>query len=417
MATRISVGPTRYSDPRELPTPFDAMRIAHEAGLSLSAYYEQIQPTPDGSRLDAYERQLQRFNIRTQDDLVRGVIASTVEEFWTPTRFDGSKLTTADWAAEGTRFESNEPQSWALFPEFINRILRVQPLAEDVLSSLVAVTTPINSASYQAIYLQDTLAERQLSRTAEGAELARMFVKLAFQAKGLVKYGIALEMTYEILRRLRLPIFTVIVERVRSQIRLDQAAEAVDVLVNGDGNNNSANNFNVSTLDPTAPAGPGTVTDPYLSQIGDPTANSTIAKRLTYSAFLTWRASLYPLGMTTIVGRMNELLQVLTLQMPNIDPTMLLALLEGGADAQMGRVKLPNNNLWRDVDMIYLPSAPGGMLIGLNHEQALEMLMEEGSDIAENDRDILRQRQFMTISQDTAFDKIISSASTTLSFQ
>jgi hypothetical protein len=416
-ATSTTVGPTRYADAREVPQGVELVRQVRESKKTLSAFLEECNPSDEGEENDAYERQLERYDIRTQDDTVRGIPASTVGEFKDPRAASGQPLERSRWAADGVRFESNQPESWALFPEYINRLMRVQPLAEDVLNYLVAVTTTINEAGYQSIYLQDTVTERRMSRVAEGAEIPRIFARIATQSAHLDKYALALEMTYEVLRRIRIPLFDVIVGRVRSQIRLDQAAQAVDVVVNGDGNNNAAQNFNVSTLDPSAAAGPGTVTDPYLAQIGDPTATSTIAKRLTYPALLQWRASLYPMGMTTIFGRMNELLQVLTLQFPSVDPTALLAMLEGGDQAQMGRVKLPTNNLWRDVNLVYLPSAPGGLLVGINGDAALEMLMEDGSDISENDRDILRQRTVMTVSQNTSFDKILQSASTTLSLQ
>jgi len=407
----------RLADPREAPVGIDMVRRARAAGLTVSAYLNEVQPGDPDDELDAYERQLARFNIRTEDDHRSGLPASTVGEFWKPKTNDGKRdLPREQWATE--RFESNQPQSWALFPEFINRILRVQPLADDVLADLIAVMTGVDEPVYQSIYLKDTVQGRRLSRVAEGEELPRLFGKIVSQSVTLPKYGGALEMTYEILRRIRIPLFTVITERVRAQVRQDQAADAVDVLVNGDGNNNAATNYNVTTLDSAAPAGPGTVTDPYLAQQGDPAATSTIAKKLTYQAWLQWRASMYPLGMTAVVGRMNEILQVLTLQMPTINPTLLLGLLEGGnGQVKMGRVELPDSEIWSDVKLIYLPYAPGGMLVGLNKSQALEMLMENDSEIAENDADILHQRRYLTMSQNVGFSKIITSASTTLSLQ
>jgi len=406
----------RLADPRDVSVGIDMVRRARGAGLTVSAFLNEIQPGDPDDELDAYERQLVRFNIRTEDDHRSGLPASVVGEFIKPKCNDGKRDLPRDaWATE--RFESNQPQSWALFPEFINRILRVQPLADDVLADLIAVMTGVDEPVYQSIYLKDTQQGRRLSRVAEGEELPRLFAKVATQSVTLPKYGGALDMTYEILRRIRIPLFTVVAERVRAQVRQDQAADAVDIVVNGDGNNNAATNYNVSTLDSAAAAGPGVVTDPYLAQQGDPTATSTIAKKLTYQAWLQWRASMYPLGMTTVVGRMNELLQILTLQMPSINPTLLLGLLEGGnGQIKMGKIELPDSQLWSDVKLVYLPYAQGGMLIGLNKGQALEMLMENGSEIAESDAEILHQRRYLTMSQNVGFNKIITSASTTLSF-
>jgi len=414
-------GPTRVADPREVVVGEDLIRTVRRSGMSVSAYLEQVDPSPEGARTDAFQRQLARFNIRTKANLERGIPASSINEFWHPKELDGTTQLADDrWMPEDATtkrfFASNQPQSWALFPEYINRILRATPLADDVLADLVAETTVIDSQSYQAIYLVDQVPNRRTFRIAEGAEIPRIFVKVGLQNVTLQKYGVVMEATYEYSRLVRIPIFTLYLSRIRQQIRLDLASEAAYVLVNGDGNNNAATNFNVSALDATAPAGPGAVTDPYLARIGDSGAVSTIAKKLTYQAWLSWRTSLYALPMTTIVGRQNELLQLLQLQMPSINPTLLLALADGQSQGGMGRLKLPKNDMWGDAQLVYLPFAPGGMLIGLNKNFALEMLVQQGSDLTETDKDILSQKNFTTLTQNSGFDKIIASASSTLTF-
>ena len=334
----------RVSNPRDLHVGEDLLMRARENHMSLSALLEQYNPTPKddlaAGKPDAFMRQLARFNIRLEGDQERGIPASYLKEFWEPRDLAGGKLEAEDWAGKGDHtasterfFASNQPQSWALFPEYINRVIRAVPLAGDILQALIATTTMVDSNMYEALYLQDITSQRQLRRVAEGAEIPTIFTKVGMNAVSLSKYAIAIESTYEYNRRIRIPIFTIWLQRIAQQLRLDMSAQAADVLVNGDGNNNAAVNFNVSTLDPSAGAGPGTVTDPYLTRIGSP-ATSTISKLLTYNAFLQWRTSLYALGMDTIVGRMNEILQILTLQMPSINPTLLLGLLEGNAVAQ-----------------------------------------------------------------------------------
>jgi len=412
---------------RGVPVGRELLEKARRSRMTLSAYLEQVDPTPAGERMDAFQRQLARFQIRTQSDVLRGIPSSSADDFYHPKRLDGTALQSEDWAPARERmsdfdadtqrfFASNQPQSWALFPEYINRILRTVPLADDVLNSLVAVTEMVDSATFQGIYLQDSVINRRSYRVGENGELPRLFVKVGAQTVTLAKYGVALEGTYEYSRRIKLPIFQIFLQRIRQQMRLDLAAEATNVLVNGDGNNNAAINYNVSTLDPTAPAGPGTVTDPYLSRIGDPAAASTISKKLTYQAWLSWRTSLYALKMTHVVGRMQEILQLLQIQMPSINPTLLLALLAPGNDTGMGKLRLPENDMWGDIQIVYLPFAPGGLLAGLNSEYALQMMMEVGSDLTETDKDILQQRNFITMSEDTGFAKIISSAASTLTF-
>ena len=425
---------TRVADPRAIALDEDLLVQARRAGISLTAMLEEINPSADDSDTDAFERQLIRFNIRTQADLERGIPASTIDEFWHPLRLDGSALEREDWGladALGSNrfFASNQPQSWALFPEYINRIVRATPLADDVLASLVGVTTVINTNTYQAVYLQDNVINRRLLRTAEGTDFPTLFVKVGENTVYLEKYGAAIESTYEWTRRVQVPLFTIWLSRIAAQLRLDMAAQAADVLVNGDGNSNSATNYNVSTLDPSAPWGDGTaagsgnsgadsvtVTDPYLQRIGDPNATSVIQRKLTYNAFLQWRTSLYALGMTHVVGRMNEILQILTLQMPTINPTMLLGLLQNGASYGIGTIQLPQSDLWGNLQIVYLPFAAGGLLIGLNRESALEMLVEQGSELTETDKNVRNQTNELVISQVSGFDRIISSACSTLTF-
>lgn len=428
MATSMTItqqSADRVVDPREVRLSRATLETARRAGCSLSALLEEINPSQSGDKTDAFQRQLLRYNIRTRTDLERGIPASSVDDFWHPKRFDGTSIQVDDFAPRDLKqrdedtqrfFMSNQPQSWALFPEFINRILRVVPLANDVLATLIAETTMIDSQSYQAIYLQDTVLNRRTYRVGEDGALPRLFVKVGAQAVSVSKYGALLEGTYEYSRRIKLPIFTILLQRIRQQMRLDLAAEAINVLINGDGNNNAALNYNVSALDPTAPAGPGPVTDPYLARIGDATATSTIAKRLTYQAWLSWRTSLYALKMTHVTGRMNEILQLLQIQMPSINPTLLLALLAPGNDVGMGKLRLPEDDMWGDIQVVYLPFAPGGLLTGINNGYALEMLMEQGSDLTETDKDIENQRDRLAISQVTGFAKIITSASSTLTF-
>jgi hypothetical protein len=421
----IQLGATRVATANEVPyDTFDLLDTARHYGISMTALLEDIQPAKDEADpgLDAFERQLKRYNIRVTEDAAKRIPASTVEEFWVPKENDGKTPLRIDrWnpaMADNKRFfASNQPQSWALFPEYINRMMRIAvPLAIDTLDELLAMTTTIDTNMYQTIYLNDTTASRRLHRVGEGVELPRFFAKTTFNSVQLSKYGVILESTYEQLRRIRLPIFNTILMRIRQQIRLDLAAEASSILVNGDGNNNSAVNYNVSTLDSSAASGPGSVSDPYLVRIGDPSYASVISKVLTYQAFLKWRTVNYPLGMTTIVGRMNELIQLLTLQMPTINPTLLLAMLGGGNSYNLGKVELPDTDLWGNVRLIYLPFAPGGMLIGLNKNWALEMLIEANSDLTETDKDIKSQQNYWTISQITGFDRIISSAVSTLTF-
>lgn len=362
---------------------------------------------------DAYERQLIRFNIRTRTDWKRMLPASTLDDFVNPKDERGNAVKPSD-----TRFfASDQPQSWILYPEFINRQMRIIPLPGDVLEEIVGMVTPVDTDLYKTIYLNDNIqtapgqAQRQLVRVGEGVEIPPMTIGTFENGVKLNKHGIALRGTYETYRRLRVDLFSIFLARIAMQIKLDLATEASNVLVNGDGNSNSAPNYNVSSLDPAAPAGPGTVTDLVTS------ATSSITKGLTYASWIKWRASLYPLAMTTVVGRLNELIQILTLQMPNIDPLTFLALLQQPDQrAQTGTMRMAVNVFGSQISLVYHPWAPGGLLTGLDKRFGVEQLIETNSSLTETDKDIRTQMNEIVISQVTGFDKFLTLASSTLTF-
>lgn len=395
---------------------------------SLSQLLEDADPTdeyPVGDplrELDAYERQLHAYDIRLEADLKTMRPASKLEQFVDPVRETGSD--------QGKRFfASDQPQSWVLYPEYINRQMRIIPLPEDVLGEIVSIVTPTDSDLYKTIYLNDNIqtapgqAQRQLVRVDQGAEIPAITIKTFENGVKLNKYGLALKGSYETYRRLRVDLFTLFLARIAMQIKLDLATFALNVIQNGDGNANAAPNYNVSTLDPQAGAGPGVVTDLVTSQ------TSTISKNLTYLAWLKFRASLYPLKLTTVVGRLNEILQVLVLQMPNIDPLALLALLQqgnqaarsgmgaaGGDAGASGGLSIAVPIFGTMTRLVYHPWAPGGVLVGLDKRFAVEQLIEANSSLTETDKDIRTQLNEIVISQVVGFDKFLVLASSTLTF-
>lgn len=388
------------------------LRDARSKGHSVSLALEAADPTteyPEGDRLrqlDAFDRQLLRFNIRTKADLRLMQPASQLVEFMDPKRPDGTRF-----------FASDQPQSWVLYPEFINRQMRIIPLPEDVLGSLVAQVTPVDTDLYKTIYLNDNLqtapgqAQRQLVRVGEGAEIPRITIGTFENGIQLTKYGIALAGTYETYRRLRVDLFTIFLARIAMQIKLDLATWALNVLQLGDGNGNAAPNYNVSSLDPAAPTLNFTGTDFVTG------ATSTITKGLTYKAWLLFRATLYPLHMNVVAGRLNELLQVLTLQFPNVDPLTLLALLQQPDQrVQTGKLSMRVNLFNQDVELVYHPWAPGGVLLGLDKRFAIEQLVENNSALTETDKDIRSQLNEIVVSQVVGFGKFLTLASSQLTF-
>lgn len=352
--------------------------IVHEAmraGKNLTSWLEDEDPSDEYSpsdplsQMDAYERQLWLAGIRTKSDPVKGVFAHPVERF----------------------YMSDQPASPILFPEFINRTMRQTALVTNVLSDIIAVTTGINSNSYRSIYLQDTVQTRRMSRVSAGAAIPRVKLTTSDKSIALQKYGLALEMDYEAIRQIQIDLWAVHLGRIAQQTMLDKSQDAIDVGVNGDGTSGSASNYNLTALDSGATVG-----------------------TLSYKAWLRWQMKPYPYRINTVVAGEAEMLNILTLQFPNLNPSTLLAMLLKNDGPMGGQVELNNANLFGAVNLIYFPYAPSNILFGLDKQFGLEMVMEIGGNITETDKIIDKQLNVVTLTEVVAFDQIINNALETL---
>lgn len=172
---------------------------------------EQLDPS-EGYRgtplegLDAYQRQLKRFDIR-----VGGPRSSAIEKFFATT------------------------DSAALFPEYVSRAVHQGMEDEKILSAILASRTAIDSMDYRTIALTDDEDDLELMEVAEGGAIPTTDIKLKEQLVHLKKRGRMLQASYEALRFQRLDLFTVALRQIGSRIARSQLEDAVDVLMNGDG--------------------------------------------------------------------------------------------------------------------------------------------------------------------------------------
>ena len=176
-----------------------------------AARLEKLDPS-EGYRgtplegLDAYQRQLKRFDIR-----VGGPRSSAIEKFFATT------------------------DSAALFPEYVSRAVHQGMEDEKILSAILASKTAIDSMDYRTIALADGGDDLDPKEVAEGAMIPRTDIKLKEQLVRLKKRGRMLCASYEALRFQRLDLFTVALRQIGSRIARSQLEDAVDVLMNGDG--------------------------------------------------------------------------------------------------------------------------------------------------------------------------------------
>ena len=165
--------------------------------------------------LDAYQRQLKRFDIK-----VGGPASDTVEKF----------------------FQTSD--SAVLFPEFVSRAVKQGMNQADILPKITAVTTNINSLDYRSISSVPTDDEKELKTVAEGAFIPETTVRTKDNLVTLRKRGRSLVGSYEALKYQRLNVFAVTLRQIGAYISQTLIKDAAEVLENGDGNGNAAEVIN-----------------------------------------------------------------------------------------------------------------------------------------------------------------------------
>jgi hypothetical protein len=352
----------------------DLYREAHLKEMTLSMYLESQDPTPNGGKLDAFERLMKEAQILTKNIPERNLFSSKVEIFY---RTDGNKV---------------------LFPEYVARTL-VQAMTEyPVFKYLVAARTPIDGNTYKASYLDlddaDNKKATQMRRVTEAAELPTAKLKLGETAVNIYKYGRAIEASYEALRRMSIEIFNIHIQEIGVQAADNKIAEILTVIKDGDGNKNAATLYKAKDLD------------------------SSFSAALTRDAWIKFLLKFYPRACNTVVSNEDGLLQILEVLYPASSVAAKMdELLASGLNVA---VKLPQN-LITNVTLLYSPHIEkiGGKvpIYGLNRESAIEEIFELGSSINEADRFIKNQTQIMTVSENSGFRKILKKSSAIMTLE
>ena len=184
------------------------------SGKSFTNVLEEMDPSENyrGTSLeglDAFERQLKRFDIK-----VSGGRSDVVEKFF-------STATSA-----------------ALFPEYVKRAVVSGMNDGNILNQILAAKTQIDALDYRSI--TSSREDEELKPVAEGSAIPATTIKTQENLVTLNKRGRMLVASYEAIRFQRLDLFTVTLRQIGSRIARTQLEDAVKVLVNGDGNQNAA---------------------------------------------------------------------------------------------------------------------------------------------------------------------------------
>lgn len=321
----------------------------YTTGKSFTEALEELDPSENyiGTELeglDAYQRQLKRFSIR-----VSGRGSDRVEKF----------------------FKTSD--SAALFPEYISRAVRQGMEENDILQNIVATTTDIEALDYRTITSVPSEDDKKLKVVNEGAFIPETEIKTQENLVRLHKRGRMLVASYEAIRFQRLDLFTVTLRQIGAYIAKSRLKDAVDVLVNGDGNSNAISEAQTATS--------GT---------------------LSYGDLVDFWNSFDPYTLNAVIA----------------SPTMMARLLKLSEfrDAAAGLSFHSTGNLVTPFGAKLMKSSAvdTDKLIGLDSTCALE-LVQAGGIVTESDKLIDRQLERASITSIAGFAKIYTPASKLLS--
>lgn len=281
---------------------------AHSKEMTFSSYLESLDPTQEGGKLDAFERLMKEAGILTQSIPSKNLFASKVESF----------------------YRTNENK--VLFPEFVARTL-VQSMQEFPLYNyLVAQRTPIDSNVYKASYLDfndpKNKKATEMRRITEAADLPVAKLRIGGTAISFYKYGRAVEASYEALRRMDIEMFKRHIDRIGVDAANNKIAEIMEVIKDGDGNNNAAPAHKVKEFDAAA---------------------TTISR----TAWIKFLLKFYPYNCDTIVANEDGLIQILEVLYPKFEVASKMdELLSNGLNV---KTTLPQG-LIANTTLLYSPS-------------------------------------------------------------
>ncbi len=314
---------------------------------SFSQVLEQMDPSQQykGTELeglDAFQRQLKRFDIR-----VKGPDSDCVEKFFR----------TADSAV--------------LFPEYISRCVRQGVEESNVLPHITAAVTRIDAMDYRTITTQSD-DHTQLRMVDEGASIPCTTIRAQSNLVKLHKRGRMLVASYEAIRHQKLDLFSITLRQIGANIASMQLMDAVEVIMNGDGNDNAAAVYSVAAAD-----------------------------TLTYGDLVDFWTKFGPYELNTML--VSDDLMAKVLKLPEFQNPA------GGMNFQgTGKLITPLG-----ATLICVHGMPAGTIIGLDKRYALEMV-ECGGVSVEYDKLIDRQLERAAVTVTSGFAKMFDGASALL---
>jgi len=325
-----------------------------QEGMSFTQVLESLDPSENyrGTALegtDAFQRQLKRFGIRA-----KGAGSSPVEKFF------------------------RTMDSAVLFPEYIARTVRQGMEENDILPNITATTTVIDAMDYRSIYSVPTDEDKELQDVEEGAAIPETEVKTKEHLVRLTKRGRMLVASYEALRFQKLDLFGVMLRQIGAHIQKQQLADAVKVLMQGDGNDNAAAVFTIGT-------------SPISGTKGT----------LGYDQLVEFWGQFDPYTMNTLLCSTNTMTKML--KIPELQNPLTGLNFQG-----TGKLTTPLG-----AQLHRTSAVADGVIIGLDNRYALEQV-RAGDVLVEYDKLIDRQLERAAITSIAGFGKICDGAACVL---
>lgn len=324
-----------------------------EAGSSFTKVLEKCDPSEQYKgtpleHLDAFQRQLKRFDIK-----VKGADSDVVSKFF------------ATW------------ESAVLFPEYVARAVKQGMEESNILPFMTAAETKIDGMDYRSILSEPVKEADGMATITEGAAIPETKISAQENLVKLHKRGRMLVASYEAIQFQRLDLFSVTLRQLGAYINRMHVADAINVVINGDGNSNGAQEYTVGT---------------------NPISGS--AGTLSYDALVDFWSQFNPYTMNTLLvgDAMAKILKLNEMQ-----------------DAAAGLAFQGTGKMVTPMGATLLRSSavPSGAIIGLDKNYALEMV--RGSDVlVEYDKLIDRQLERAAVTSISGFAKIFQNASKVL---
>ena len=333
------------------------MDRAKSAGVTIQNYLRlaiDLDASEEGKKykaagLDGYEATLAFLGLPIKNEVGKGVcLAQATETFAT---YPGTRI---------------------LFQPVVDEILRFSSRQDSVerIDAIVGSSRTIHGNEMISIVADSDKDAEQNYSVAEEGRIPIRKIKTHETSVRMYKHGLGYEFTYEFDRRASIDIFVPYAARINREIELSKVRAATYVLINGDGVN---------------PAAKVNYQEEFLK------GGTNDENKLIYSAFLGWILSRAKANapIDTILGNYDSYLMYLMLFTPTLSSISEAEAMAKVGGPSLSTAKIPG--LFVPVNFALSSAMPEKQFLGYIKSETLQELIEEGSQIAEQDKAVRNQ--------------------------